>query len=58
MLQRHRKASATRSGKVTTAPTGRRIEAGKRDSIHHHLLEVTFETATVLEVTSYAQSPY
>ena len=23
---------------------------GKRDSIHNHLLEVTFETATVLEL--------
>ena len=23
---------------------------GKRDSIHHHLLEVTSETATVLEL--------
>ena len=43
---------------LAVGPTGRRgpsmtvtcFPCGKRDSIHHHLLEVIFETATVPEL--------
>ena len=54
-----------RAGRTTSAPSSAPTAApmatttcslhqymyGKRDSIHHHLLEVMSETATVLETT-------